>query len=112
MRLNEIVDKLLKSNYFIYRLHITDDATQDRRAFKITQIKYFKEYKNLLSTKDLLDKRIPITYVLLTYNFHFAEELNKINHVSTKFKPWLFKYWNHQSIYEIVALQLIFLINL
>lgn len=103
-RLNKIVEQLLQSNYYIYRLHITDvRCDDDPRVFKITQIKYFEQYKDLLSNNEKLDKRLPITYVLLTYNFHHLQQLTKNNHISTQFKPWLFKYWNNGSIYEIVT---------
>ena len=69
-----MVDDLLSSSLYVYRLVITDVSSEDERPLIISQIKYFNEYKSLLDGSDhdqpmsSMDVRIPITYIRLTYN--------------------------------------------
>eukprot|EP01084_Bolivina_argentea_P049327 90737_1 len=99
--LNAIVQEFLQSNYYIYRLHITDIRSDNTQTYRVSQIKYFSQYKKLLSPRNSLTNRLPITYVLLIYNFHYADMLDTTE--QNNFKKWLFKYWNNGSIIEVVT---------
>lgn len=65
----QMVQNLLSSPHYVYRLHITNMESVDDRPLTISQIKYFKEYKSLLDESgQTMDVRIPTTYIRLTFN--------------------------------------------